>query len=400
MKEALLKLREQIANELENDILPFWVALADKAHGGFYGNVTNDLKIDRMAEKGCVLNSRILWTFSKAFEMYGKKEYREAAEHAYSFLKRAFWDYGNSGLYWMVDFCGNPINKRKHIYNIAFGIYALSEYHKVFNDHDSLNMAITLYNLVEKYSYEPEYGGYIDAFTEDWKPVADMRLSPADLNAPKTMNTHLHLLEAYANLYRVWKNSELKKKLNDLITLFIEKIIDPKTFHLKLFFTEKWESMSDIVSYGHDIECSWLLCEAADVAADSELRVMARNIAVSIADKVIEEGYDKVFGGLYDHADSTGKSFRKEWWPQAEMIVGMMNALEITGNDRYITPLTKTWEFIYMNIIDHRYGEWFHTVERNGRTVENIPKVEQWKCPYHNARACMEFIQRCDRMLK
>jgi len=398
LKETLLKLRNQISNELENNILPFWVALADKSHGGFYGSVTNDLKIDRMAPKGCILNSRILWTFSRAFLTYGKKEYKDTAEHAYRFLKRAFWDYNNSGLYWMVDFFGNPIIKKKHIYNIAFGIYALSEYYRVFNDPDSLNMAILLYNLVEKYSYDEEYGGYIDAFSEEWNPISDMRLSQADLNAPKTMNTHLHLLEAYTNLYRVWKNNDLRKKLTDLVGIFSEKIIDPKTCHLKLFFNEKWESLSDTVSYGHDIECSWLLCEAANVLESQELQAKVRDIAIKMTDKVIEEGYDSVFGGIYDHADSTGKSFRKEWWPQAEMIVGLMNAIEITGKDTYLSPIVKTWEFIYMNIVDHRYGEWFHSVERNGRTIENLPKVEPWKCPYHNGRACMEFISRCDSL--
>lgn len=398
LKETLLKLRNQIANELENDILPFWIALADKEYGGFYGSVSNDLKIDRTAHKGCVLNSRILWTYSRAFAMYGKKEYKDTAEHAYHFLKRSFWDYTYSGLYWMVDFCGNPVSTKKHIYNIAFGIYALSEYHRVFNDPDSLNLAIMLYNLVEKFSFDSEYGGYLDAFSEDWKPTADMRLSPVDLNAPKTMNTHLHLLEAYTNLCHVWPNSELKRKLAGLVHIFTERIIDPGTYHLNLFFNEKWEPISDIVSYGHDIECSWLLCEAVDVLGDGELKEKVSNIAVTMADKVIEEGYDSVFGGIYDHTDSYGRNFRKEWWPQAEMIVGMMNAIEITGKDTYLNPLVKTWEFIYMNVIDHRYGEWFHTVERNGRTVENIPKVEPWKCPYHNSRACMEFISRFDRL--
>jgi mannobiose 2-epimerase len=399
LRETLLKLRSQMANDLENNILPFWINLADRSNGGFYGNVTNDLKIDRMAPKGCILNSRILWTYSRAFIEYGKQEYRDTADHAYQFLKRAFWDDVNSGLYWMVDFIGNPVNKKKHIYNIAFGIYGLSEYYRAFNDPDSLNMAIVLFKLIEKYSYDSRYGGYIDAFAEDWKPISDMRLSPMDFNAPKTMNTHLHVLEAYTNLYRVWKNDELKKKLTDLILLFIEKIIDPGSFHLKLFFGEKWESLSEVVSYGHDIECSWLLHEAAGVLGDDDLKERTADIAVKMADKVVEEGYDKVFGGIYDHADSSGKDFRKEWWPQAEMIVGLMNVIEITGSDAYLAPLVKTWEFIYMNVIDHRYGEWFHSVERNGRTIDNLPKVEPWKCPYHNSRACMEFISRCNTLL-
>jgi len=398
LKETLSKLRNQISNELENNILPFWISLADKDYGGFFGSVTNDLKTDRTAPKGCILNSSIPWTFSRAYEMLGKKEYKDMSEHALQFLKRAFWDYNCSGLYWMVDFSGNPVSRRKHICNIAFGIYALSEYHRVFNDPDSLNMAIILYNLIEKYSHEPEYGGYIDAFSDDWKPIADMRLNPGALNAPKTMNTHLHLLEAYTNLYRVWKNAELKSKLCDLINIFIDKIIDPETFHLKLYFNEKWESMTDTVSYGHDIECTWQLCETAEMVGDGKLAKKVKNIAINMADRVLEEGYDKVFGGIYSQSDPSGKDFRKEWWPQAEMIVGMMNAVEITGNDKYLNPLAKTWEFIFMNVIDHRYGEWFHTVERNGRTVENLPKVEPWKCPYHNSRACMEFISRYNRL--
>lgn len=400
MKETLIKLKGQIKNDLENNILPFWINLADKDHGGFYGHVTNDLKIDRVAVKGCILNSRILWTYSRAYLTYRKKEYRDTAEHAYQFLKRAFWDYQNQGLYWMADFCGNPINRKKHIYNIAFGIYGLSEYYRAFKDPESLNLAITLYELIEKHSYDSEYGGYIDAFSENWGPISDMRLGEGDFNAPKTMNTHLHVLEAYTNLYRVWKNDDLKKKLTGLINLFLEKIIDPRTYHLKLFFNEKWESISDIVSYGHDIECSWLLCEAAGVVEERELTLKVKDTALKMADKVIEEGYDKVFGGIYDHADSNGKIFRKEWWPQAEMVVGLTNAIEISGKDIYLIPLAKTWEFIYMNIIDHCHGEWFHATERNGRTIEKLPKVEPWKCPYHNSRMCMEYISRCDSILK
>lgn len=399
MREVLLKLKSQISNELENNILPFWITLTDNSYGGFYGEVTNDLKIDRMANKGCILNSRILWTYSRAYQKYEKKEYKDTADQAYQFLKRAFWDYQYSGLYWMVDFSGNPVIRKKHIYNIAFGIYALSEYYSTFNEPSSLNMAIMLYNLVERYSFDQEYGGYVDTLSEEWEPIADMRLNNTELNAPKTMNTHLHILESYTNLYKVWKSNELKSKIIDLINLFLDKIIDAETFHLKLFFNEKWESITKEISYGHDIECSWLLCEAANALENKELQTRVNDTAVNMVNKVIEEGYDGVFGGIYNHSDSYGINFRKEWWPQAEMLVGLMNAIQITGKDTYLTPLVKTWEFIYMNVIDHRYGEWFHTVERNGRAVENLLKVEPWKCPYHNSRACMEFISRCDLLM-
>ena len=396
MQQRITAMIEQVKTDLEDNILPFWMKyMTDKEQGGYYGYATSSLEIDKTAPKSSILNSRILWTYSTAYRVYGLEAYRRAADHAFVFMKKAFWDPFNSGLFWMADYRGNPIDKKKQIYNIAFGIYGLSEYYRAFGSQESLDMAISLYDVIERYSLDPVHGGYTDAFSEQWEKIIDMRLSQKDINAVKTMNTHLHILEAYTNLYRVWKNDGLKSKLQGLIKLTLEKIIDPDTNHFRLFFTEEWQSLSPVVSYGHDIEGSWLLCEAAEVLEMPSIISKVQDIAVKMVDAMLEEGYDKVYGGIYNEALSAAQiDFRKEWWPQAEAIAGLANLWCLTGADKYLEPMLKTWEFIYKYVIDHQDGEWFSCVSRNGIPDETLAKVEPWKCPYHNSRAMFEFLRR------
>lgn len=402
MQQRLAAMAEQVKADLEGNILPFWMKyITDEENGGYYGYAANNLEIDEKAPKGCILNSRILWTYSAAYRAYGCEAYRRAADHAFLFMKKAFWDDRNEGLFWMADYRGNPIDKKKQIYNIAFGIYGLSEYFRAFGSRESLDMAVNLFKVIEKYSLDSVYGGYTDAFSEQWEKITDMRLSQKDMNAVKTMNTHLHILEAYTNLYRVWKDDGLKNKLEELLRLIAVKIVDPDTCHFRMFFAENWESLSSAISYGHDIEGSWLLCEAAEALEDPALVYKMRELAVKMVDAVLTEGFDTVYGGIYYEASSpTQIDFRKEWWPQAETIAGLINLWFRTGMDKYLAPMLKTWEFIHQYVIDHHDGEWFSSVSRNGVPNDALAKVEPWKCPYHNSRALLEFLNRYSRMAR
>lgn len=386
---------KEVESELKTNILPFWIKnTVDKENGGFYGLIADDLNVDKKAHKGCILNSRILWTYSCAYKIYGNKDYMEMANHALDFMMNHFWDKAYSGLYWMVDYRGNVVNDRKQIYNIAFGIYGLTEYYRATGNKDSLDRAIELFRLMEKHSYDSKNKGYIEACSRDWSPIGDMRLSPKEINCAKTMNTHLHILEAYTNLLRVWNVDEMKSVLRELINVTIDHIVDPETYHFKLFFDMEWKSLSRHVSYGHDIEGSWLLFEAAEVLGDKELIEKARDISVKMAESTYNEGVDNEFGGLLYESDGkiiTDSS--KQWWPHAEAMVGFYNAFELSNKDYYFETSFNMWRYTDKYLVDKKYGEWFDMVTREGKHNPSI-KVEPWKCPYHNARACFEIMGR------
>lgn len=367
----------------------------DYENGGFYGFVTNDLKIDKQSDKGCILNSRILWTYSTAYMIYKDEKYLNAAKHAYEFMKNYFWDKKYGGLYFSLDYKGNVINDRKQIYNMAFGIYGLSQYYRATDEKESIERAKMLFECIEKKAYDNVNKGYFEAYSRDFKPVDDLRLSDKDLNEKKSMNTHLHLLEAYSNLLRVWDNKFLRSRLKEIMDITLNHIIDPLSYHFKLFFNEYWESKSETVSFGHDIEGSWLLCEAVELLGDKELIKKVRDIALKMAQAVYEKGIDNTYGGVFyesEKGELTDKN--KVWWTQAEAMVGFINAYQLTKNEKYLDVALNTWKFIKNYIIDNKYGEWFWSVSYNGELYEEHCKVGPWKCPYHNSRACFEIIER------
>lgn len=387
--------RGELEQELTRNILPFWIERAtDRENGGFYGWISNDAIPDKMADKGCILNSRILWTYSLAYRIYQQPGYLKTAARAYNYLVNCFWDPEFSGLYWMVNYRGEAVDTRKHLYNLAFGIYALSEYYRATGDKNSLARAIELFRIIEAKSRDRANKGYFESFSREWLASDDLRMSETDLNAKKSMNTHLHLMEAYTNLLRVWEDNGLRERLNELILIAMESILDPDTYHFNLFFNGNWRSASGQISYGHDIEGSWLLCEAASVLNDSKLLVQVKEIAVKMAQTVYDEGLDKENGGLYYEADSGGTDAEKHWWPQAEAMVGFFNAYELTGAEYFYEASYRVWQFVKKYLIDTQNGEWFSKVSREGRVCAALPKVGPWKCPYHNSRACFELIER------
>ena len=394
---SLSVFKNELKEELDR-ILGYWSAhTIDNEFGGFVGEIDGQGKINPGASKSAVLNARILWTFSAAYNFTNQENYLKLASRAYNYLINQFWDQKNGGIYWELDHKGNPINTRKQAYAQGFGIYGLSEYYKASKNEESLKYAMKLYELVETKFKDLKDEGYIEALALDWSPLSDMRLSEKDANEPKSMNTHLHIIEPYTNLYRVWPDANLKVQMKELLDIFINRIVDQKNDHLNLFFDMDWAVKSTLVSYGHDIEGAWLLTEAAHIYGDKDFLRQVEQTSIKLAESALNQGVDKDGAVLYEkdrgHLDSD-----KHWWPQAEAMIGFMDAYSITGDKKYFDAVLKSWEFIKSFIIDKKHGEWFWKVNRQGIPDMEDCKVGFWKCPYHNTRALIEVIQRVEKL--
>ncbi len=387
--------------QLHKIILPFWREKAiDNKYGGFYGQINNDLSIEKNAAKGQVLNARILWTFAAIYRKLGIEKDLKLAKRAYEYITNYFYDAQNGGYYWALNPDGSPAETKKQIYAQGFVIYALSEYYKVTQDKDVLQKAIDLFNLIEKHSFDKVKNGYIEARSREWAEMADIRLSVKDMNEKKSMNTHLHVLEAYANLYQVWKDPVLKRQLDNLIRIFTDIIIDQNDFHQILFFDDGWNSRSSIISFGHDIETSWLLHEAALISGNEELIKKVTRLCIHMVDAVKPGISPK--GALYYENDRKGKhaELEIEWWAQAEGVVGFLNAYVLTKDPSYLSIAYNIARFIEEYVVDKKNGEWFFRVTEHGDPIMSHEKAGFWKCPYHNSRACLEIMHRLDLINK
>ncbi len=395
--ERLLKFSEQ---SLENTILNFWRQKAvDNVHGGFLGEITLNGKVVDKAPKGLVLNARILWTFSSAYSYTKNFRDKELAEKAFNYLCSEFFDTTYGGYYWSVTFDGKPLEKRKQIYALAFVMYGMSQYYKISDNSEAKERAIDIFNLIEEKSFDAIDNGYFEAYNQDWSEIEDMRLSSKDMNEKKTMNTHLHILEAYANLYTIWPDQALGKQLKNLVRLFLHKIISAKDNHLNLFFDEKWQLKSSAISYGHDIEAGWLVHESALILGDKKLIDEVEKRIPPITDAALIGMHEA--GGLLHEGDREGIHFDNEfeWWPQAEALVALINTWEITKQEKYIDLAIIIAQFISDNFLDKENGEWYYRVDLEGKPIPTYPKAGMWKCPYHNGRACLELINRINKVM-
>lgn len=376
------------------EILNYWSNNTfDEINGGFIGEIDHNENKNYNAPKGSVLHARILWSFSATYQVTNDEKHKILAKKAFQYIKNHFYDTEFGGVFWSINADGSPKETKNQIYALAFTIYGLTEYYKISNENEALDLAINLYQKIEKHSYDQLKEGYFEALTRDWQPIEDLRLSEKDANEKKTMNTHLHIVEAYANLYSVWKNTDLKFKIAKILHVIDVYFIDKNTWHLKLFFDENWVEKPDVISYGHDIEAAWLLQWCAEIIEDKPLIEKYRNYAVEIA-KVTKEGID-VDGGLWYEFDPKNNELiaEKHWWPQSELLIGMVNAYQLTNDISFLEIAEKNFEFIQNHIVDKENGEWIWGINQD---CSKIPKDKAgfWKCPYHNSRACIELIKR------
>ncbi|PXY42597.1 N-acyl-D-glucosamine 2-epimerase [Flavobacterium cheongpyeongense] len=393
MSLKLQQLKAELSAELDS-ILAYWSKnTIDKPNGGFIGQIDSNEETIPDAEKGSVLNARILWSFSASYQVTKDESHKQIAKRAYEYLSQHFYDPEFGGLFWSINADTTPKDTKNQIYALAFAIYGLSEYYVISKDEKALATAINLYLTIQKHSYDPVNKGYLEAFTRNWQPIEDLRLSSKDANEKKTMNTHLHIIEAYANLFKVWKDPKLQSDIIELLQTIEEHFINTQTGHLHLFFDENWIEKPDVISYGHDIEAAWLLLQCAEISEDKILISNYKKHAIQIAE-VTCEGLDSD-GGLWYEFDPKKNELvaEKHWWVQAEALIGFYNAYQLTGNENYLDIIFKNWDFIKKHILDSKNGEWFWGVYRDYSLIEK-DKAGFWKCPYHNSRACLELIHR------
>jgi len=394
----MYNLKKEMMEHLENIIIPFWKNLRDDEFGGYYGYVDFDMNIDTKYIKGCILNSRILYFFSNAYKLLKHPYLLEEAKHAYDFMKNYCIDKVYGGLFWTVNHDGSIDDDLKHTYNQAFAIYALSSYYDVTQDKDALKFAMGLYNLIENTCCDGK--GYLEAFERDFTPMENNEnLSENGVNAAKTMNTLLHVFEAYTELYRVTNNEDVAEKLKWIMNIFAEKVYNPEKCRQEVFFDADWNTLIDLHSYGHDIETAWLIDRGCEILGDKKFSIKMRKITGNLASCIYEKAYTD--HSLPYECENGVDDTRRAWWVQAETVLGFFNEWEKTGDEKYKIAVYDVWEYIKQYIVDKREGsEWFSEVDVNCNPIRDKELVEPWKCPYHNGRMCMEIIRRVGEIAK
>ena len=422
--DIISTLRQEAEEVLTQNILPFWLQqMQDHEHGGFYGQMTGRYQLNKEADKGAILNARILWSFSAAYRVLGNEEYLEAATRAKDYFIDHFIDHEYGGVYWSLDYKGQPKNTRKQFYAIGFAIYGLSEYARATGDREALDYALQLFDCIEEHAFDTENNGYIEALDRHWQPLADMRLSELDANYPKSQNTHLHIIEPYTNLYRTLREMQsaqecayvpiigsvlpidiaaspetllkVEAALRNLIDIFTDHILNADTHHLDLFFDMDWtRGAGHLESYGHDIECSWLLHEAALVLGDKQVLKKVEPIVQMVA-QASEKGLRPDGSIIHEANLDTGLADDDlHWWVQAENVVGWLNIYQYFGDEDALQKALRCWQYIKQNLIDWEHGEWYWSRHADGSLNLDDDHAGFWKCPYHNSRMCLEIIER------
>ncbi len=399
-QSELERFSTEVSEHLFGFYLPFWSGPAlDTRQGGWMGWLANDLTPDRTQPKGLIVNARILWTFSTVYRTRPEPLFAEMATRAFDFLMGKFWDPQQGGAYWRLDDTGKALDDSKKIYGQAFVIYALTEFHRAFGSPAALARARELFDLVESHAHDERFGGYVEVCRRDWTEAgSEARLSDKDMNEKKSMNNHLHVLEAYTNLHRVWPDRLVAARLRELIELFLDRILDARTNHLHHFFDERWHVRSDTYTFGHDIEASWLLLEAAEELRDEALVNRVRPAARRLAETALNEGLSADGAMRYEGKGGQCIDPGCECWPQAEALVGFLNAFELTGDRKFLTAALGVWDYVQQHLVDRERGEWFWRIAPEGKPDPKLPKVSEWKGPYHVSRACLEIIHRLKRI--
>ncbi len=393
MKDFITYVQE-FRTELDN-IFKYWSSEAiDPETNQFYGSISWDGIKDAKANKGIIMYSRQLWSFSLAAKFYSSEEYAAIADNTYKFFTSFFEDKKHGGYFWETDFEGNLLDDKKQTYAQAFSLYALTEYYKLTKKEEVAEKAHKQFNLIIEKCFDPEFGGYMEGFTREWEFDKDNRLSEKDAFAEKSMNTNLHVLEAFMSYCETFKTEESHSALKRIILDFNQFIVDADS-HLVLFMDKSWKSESHIHSYGHDIEAAWMLWEGAEILGDKEILGHTKVIVQKMVNTFIAEGFDKDGAVYFEKHTNTGQiETDRHWWPQCEAMEGLACAYGITGNEEYLKYITKVWEFIKQNVIDYKNGEWHTVVDKTGKPYPTEDKGGMWKTPYHNGRALFKLVKR------
>ncbi len=395
MTDRLSRYHQKIECELRGNLLPYWLRYsADRIAGGFYGEISSKNVPVPNAPKMLVQHARLLWNFSHAYRVYGDACHREMADYAFAFVMEHFWDAERGGAPWSLDAQLRVLHPNKKVYGQAFLLYGLSEYALATGNRAALERGITLFGLLQEYALDRNYGGYLEACGPDWKPVHDPVTGNSGTQEKKSMNTTIHVLEAFSNLLRVYDAPALRKAQLELAGIVADKVIDGARAQQNLFFDEQWNSLKDVVSYGHDIETSWLLVEAADLLGDPVFTVRASQLALRMAEVTLNVATLKDGSIAYEGTRLKVLDRHKVWWVQAESLVGFLNAYQLSGQTRYLEAFFDTWDFIEDYLVDRRYGEWHLRLTPDRRPLPKQPKGNGWKTPYHNTRACFEALRR------
>lgn len=381
---------EEVKNHLTEDIIPFWKSLRDNEYGGYYGYMDYYLNLDKQAEKGCILNSRITWFFANAYTLLKDESLLDEAKHGFAFMKKCM-DKENGGIYWSMKYNGEPEDTTKHTYNQAFSIYALSSYYEATGDEEALNMAKELFTIIETKCTDEL--GYMEAFDKEFNLVDNDKLSENGVMADKTMNTLLHVFEAYTELYRVAKLPEVKAKLEWIMDVFADKVYNPELHRQEVFFDAQYNTILDLHSYGHDIETAWLMDRGVEVLGDAAYEAKMSPITKDLTAQIYKIAFDG--RSLANECEKGVVDTHRIWWVQAESLIGFLNGWQKEPlKTEYLEAAKAQWNFIKEYVVDKRNGsEWFWWVEPDGTPIKK-PIVEPWKCPYHNGRMCFEVIKR------
>ncbi len=384
-------LAEEVRKELTGHIIPFWKRLRDNEYGGYYGYLSYELELDKKAVKGCILNSRVLWFFSNAYMLLKDESLLTEAEHAYEFMVAHCLDREYGGIFWSLNYDGSVHDSTKHTYNQAFAIYALSSYYEASGNEAALSKAKELQRIIEERCTDEV--GYLEAFKADFSPESNEKLSENGVMAEKTMNTLLHVLEAYTELYRVSGDPFTKERLKFILDIVEKKIYNRELKRQEVFFDKDYNSLIDLHSYGHDIETAWLVDRTLEVIRDNDLNDRIQPITIELSRKIYERAYRD--HSLLNECEKGVDDTVRIWWVQAETVVGFANAYEKSGDPKFLKAAEDVWNFIKEYQIDKREGsEWFYAVLADNTPDRTRPIVEEWKCPYHNGRMCMEIIKR------
>lgn len=384
-------LEQEMREHLQTKLLPFWKGLIDEERGGYYGYMSFDLQVERKAEKGCILNSRILWFFSTAARLLEDPALIPYADHAWTFLRDHFADAQEGGVYWSVRADGTPLDTSKHTYCQAFAIYGLAACYELTGNPESLSLALSLVEVIE--SRCRDEGGYLEAFDRSFQPASNEKLSENGVMAGRTMNTLLHVLEAYTELYRVCPLDDVAGRIREMLDLFADRVYEPAHHRLGVFFDREWNSLIDLTSYGHDIEAAWLIDRATGVLGDERYVRRMSPITEDLARQVLAEDFDG--HSLPQECERGVVNTDRVWWVQAETVNGFLNAWQRTGEEAFLMAARAEWKYIQEHLVDPRAGgEWYWLLDAQGRPYRGRPEVEPWKCPYHNGRMCLEVIRR------